>query len=207
MALQEIRDHTSEATFQAYTQACSRVRESHEAGALAPKMTNIQLGSVLVKGKHHAHELGDDLRSVRTRIIEEVLTLRCPRCQAAFLDFEGCLALTCSRCSCNARFCGVCMRECGDETSAHAHIKVCTHNHLGGIHAQGKDLQDMHNKWRTDQLLQVCMLTSASRIKSSRSEFTYDLYHGSACSGCECDAETCAHAHVCTYRRGCCKRC
>ena len=162
VALQEIMEHTSEATFQAYTQACSRVRESHEAGALAPKMTTIQLGSV--KGKHNAHDLGDDLESVRTRIIEEVLTLRCPRCQAAFLDFEGCLALTCSRCTCNTRFCGVCMRECGDESSAHAHIKVCQYNHLGGIRAQGQDLQDMHNKWRTDQLLQVCMFTEVNSI-------------------------------------------
>ncbi len=28
-------------------------------------------------------------------VTEEILTLRCPRCRAAFLDFDGCFSLTC----------------------------------------------------------------------------------------------------------------
>ena len=33
------------------------------------------------------------------RYVEGILTLCCPRCKQAFLDFDGCFALSCSRCS------------------------------------------------------------------------------------------------------------
>uniref|UniRef100_A0A0G4G9U7 Protein kinase domain-containing protein n=1 Tax=Chromera velia CCMP2878 TaxID=1169474 RepID=A0A0G4G9U7_9ALVE len=59
-------------------------------------------------------------RRVR-EIVEEVLTLKCPRCRSAFLDFRGCVALTCARCSCG--FCGYCLQDCGAD--AHAHVPQC----------------------------------------------------------------------------------
>lgn len=49
---------------------------------------------------------------LRHKIIDEILTLRCPRCKQAFLDFDGCFALTCGSCPC--RFCGWCLEDCGD---------------------------------------------------------------------------------------------
>ena len=39
------------------------------------------------------------------RIVEEVLTLKCPRCAQAFQDFDGCFALTCGNKHCSAGFC------------------------------------------------------------------------------------------------------
>ena len=42
----------------------------------------------------------------RKYVEEEVLTSKCPRCRTAFLDFEGCCALKCSRCPC--QFCAWC---------------------------------------------------------------------------------------------------
>uniref|UniRef100_A0A0G4HBZ4 Protein kinase domain-containing protein n=1 Tax=Chromera velia CCMP2878 TaxID=1169474 RepID=A0A0G4HBZ4_9ALVE len=60
-------------------------------------------------------------------IVEEtILTLRCPRpeCGQAFVNFEGCFALTCSRC--RAGFCGWCLADCGDD--AHAHVATCQHS-------------------------------------------------------------------------------
>ncbi|CAB9496339.1 Zinc finger C-x8-C-x5-C-x3-H type (and similar) [Seminavis robusta] len=59
---------------------------------------------------------------LRNHIVEEILTLKCPRCKQAFLDFEGCFALTCSSCRC--AFCGWCLQDCGKD--AHAHVKTCT---------------------------------------------------------------------------------
>uniref|UniRef100_A0A0G4GAC5 Protein kinase domain-containing protein n=1 Tax=Chromera velia CCMP2878 TaxID=1169474 RepID=A0A0G4GAC5_9ALVE len=59
-------------------------------------------------------------RRVR-EIAEEILTLKCPRCRAAFLDFNGCAALTCARCNCG--FCGYCLRDCGHD--AHGHVPGC----------------------------------------------------------------------------------
>uniref|UniRef100_A0A0G4HHK2 Protein kinase domain-containing protein n=1 Tax=Chromera velia CCMP2878 TaxID=1169474 RepID=A0A0G4HHK2_9ALVE len=59
-------------------------------------------------------------RRVR-EITEDILTLKCPRCRTAFLDFDGCAALTCANCNCG--FCGYCLRNCGED--AHSHIPRC----------------------------------------------------------------------------------
>ena len=62
---------------------------------------------------------------LRKRIVEDVLTLRCPRprCKMAFLDFNGCCALTCGNNQCNAGFCAWCLHDCGAD--AHAHVASC----------------------------------------------------------------------------------
>eukprot|EP00978_Attheya_sp_CCMP212_P049088 scaffold614348_cov63-Attheya_sp.AAC.4 len=60
---------------------------------------------------------------LRLKIIDDILTLRCPRCRQAFLDFEGCFAISCSGCSC--KFCGWCLEDCGND--AHPHVKRCPH--------------------------------------------------------------------------------
>jgi Zinc finger C-x8-C-x5-C-x3-H type (and similar)/Zinc finger, C3HC4 type (RING finger) len=57
----------------------------------------------------------------RMQVIDEILTLRCPRCRAAFIDFDGCFALKCSMCPCG--FCGWCLHDCG--TDAHSHVSKC----------------------------------------------------------------------------------
>jgi hypothetical protein len=54
----------------------------------------------------------------------DLLTDACPRCKQAFLDFDACCALTCSRCRCG--FCAWCLEDCGAD--AHAHVRNCRHN-------------------------------------------------------------------------------
>jgi len=65
-----------------------------------------------------------EIRKHRTHIVENLLTLKCPRsnCGAAFVDFDGCFALKCGRCNCG--FCGWCLKDCGDD--AHDHVARCT---------------------------------------------------------------------------------
>jgi len=70
--------------------------------------------------------LGERARKVlvaRTHIVDKILTLACPRpgCGQAFLDFDGCFALKCSRCPCG--FCGWCLADCGND--AHEHVRQC----------------------------------------------------------------------------------
>ena len=67
----------------------------------------------------------DDLRN---RVIEEILTLTCPRCRKAFLDFTGCFALECNNCP--SKFCGWCLEDCGDH-DAHPHVQRCTQKPRG----------------------------------------------------------------------------
>lgn len=67
-----------------------------------------------------------DVLRQRMKIIEEILTLKCPRanCRRAFVDFTRCFALTCSCCSCH--FCAYCLKDCGDD--AHQHVVNCKYN-------------------------------------------------------------------------------
>jgi len=70
--------------------------------------------------------LGERRRSIEaaTRaIVEDVLTLKCPRqgCRRAFVDFTGCMALSCA--GCGAGFCAWCLRDCGKD--AHSHVWLC----------------------------------------------------------------------------------
>ena len=64
---------------------------------------------------------GDHARkAVKDHICEHILTLHCPRCKQAFVDFTGCMALTCSRAGCGCGFCALCGEDCGGD--AHPHI-------------------------------------------------------------------------------------
>eukprot|EP00474_Spongospora_subterranea_P006170 CRZ06628.1 hypothetical protein [Spongospora subterranea] len=68
-----------------------------------------------------------------------LLTPSCPRCSQAFIDFDGCCALTCNNCGCP--FCAFCLKDCGGD--AHAHVAVCPYNPGGGQVFQGQEA------WRT----------------------------------------------------------
>ena len=47
----------------------------------------------------------------------------CPKCKAAFVDFEGCVALTCATCS--AAFCALCLKE--GPCAIHGHVSGHLH--------------------------------------------------------------------------------
>lgn len=69
----------------------------------------------------------DVVRAHKNAIAEEILTLHCPECGMAFLDFTCCFALWCARCSC--AFCAYCQQSCRHERNdAHEHVMSCEHN-------------------------------------------------------------------------------
>jgi hypothetical protein len=41
--------------------------------------------------------------------VADLLTPKCPRCQAAFIDFDGCTRLQCRRCP--TQFCAFCLQD------------------------------------------------------------------------------------------------
>jgi hypothetical protein len=57
-------------------------------------------------------------------VLDNIFTLKCPHCSAAYADFDGCLAVVCS--SCSKSFCGKCNAACKDKTHAHQHAHYCT---------------------------------------------------------------------------------
>mmetsp|Transcript_3537 Transcript_3537/g.4813 ORF Transcript_3537/g.4813 Transcript_3537/m.4813 type:complete len:625 (+) Transcript_3537:693-2567(+) len=54
--------------------------------------------------------------------ITDSINLKCPRCQMAFHDYDGCNALVCGNPSCKAGFCAVCLKDCGKD--AHEHVRT-----------------------------------------------------------------------------------
>ena len=76
---------------------------------------------------------GDQARAnVKAHICEKILTLSCPRCGQAFIDFNGCWALYCGRAGCGCGFCAICQEDCqGPEVQisggdpAHRHVASC----------------------------------------------------------------------------------
>jgi len=72
----------------------------------------------------------DPVAASRRRIVDEILSNRCPRkdCQQAWFDFSGCMALTCSNPSCGANFCALCSALGVNSASTHSHVRMCTLN-------------------------------------------------------------------------------
>lgn len=67
----------------------------------------------------------DKVAALRNRLAD-VLTLRCPACQLAWHDFDGCFALQCHSAACRVFFCGWCLAGFGgDDSACHAHVTRC----------------------------------------------------------------------------------
>jgi len=91
-------------------------------------------------------------KHIRTKYAND-LVLKCPKCAVAFIDFDGCLALTCE--NCKAGFCALCLENCGD-----------AHNHLQLVHGVVHDDFEKSNfkkanyKRTTDELIKIYEMIS-----------------------------------------------
>lgn len=86
---------------------------------------------------------------VEKHAIEDILTLQCPRCTAAIIDFDGCFALTCHRCA--AGLCGWCLADCGRD--AHTHVQTCKWSRRpGALYADTHLFTEAANSRRKDAI-------------------------------------------------------
>jgi len=104
----------------------------------------------------------DERKSERIRldIIENILTLRCPRCKCAFIDYTGCAALTCS--NCKASFCALCLKDCG--TNAHSHVLNCPENKHKDLFIPEKEF-NRHHSIRREQLINEKIKDQSNKTK------------------------------------------
>ena len=107
-------------------------------------------------------------------VVDDILTLRCPRCKTAFLDFEGCFALSCGTCPC--KFCGWCLHDCGSQ-DAHPHVKACLHKEVGAEQYFGtKEMfQNAQNKRREAKLLAFLSDLSLEDRRKTMESISQDL--------------------------------
>ena len=83
--------------------------------------------------EQHARDLpreADAIADDVVHIIDTILTLRCPVCQLAFVDFDACALL---QCRCGVKFCGFCLHP----NATHDHVAECRENPLHGRGEQG----------------------------------------------------------------------
>jgi hypothetical protein len=142
--VQEIALCTTDATLAASLEARKRV---HEAKLSAEHSQQLQALKESLQNK-----FSDPAKPVRDSIINDILTLRCPRCRQAFVEFDGCMAVTCSRVACKANFCGICLADCGSSGAAHQHIRTCRYG-IGEYHGRRDSIRGMQNAARKDKIM------------------------------------------------------
>eukprot|EP00918_Siedleckia_nematoides_P027896 GHVU01060011.1.p1 GENE.GHVU01060011.1~~GHVU01060011.1.p1 ORF type:complete len:506 (+),score=27.62 GHVU01060011.1:214-1518(+) len=117
-SLRTIALHGGDEGLEAYMKAKHRLVEKQcAADARAPYMQEL-------KRLEQMSEKSRRVRFAHLHIKEMICNLSCPRCHVVFVDFDGCLALTCSNCKCG--FCAYCLKDCG--TDAHSHIGTCKYH-------------------------------------------------------------------------------
>eukprot|EP00656_Telonema_subtile_P053228 TRINITY_DN7649_c0_g1_i2.p1 TRINITY_DN7649_c0_g1~~TRINITY_DN7649_c0_g1_i2.p1 ORF type:complete len:1491 (+),score=142.91 TRINITY_DN7649_c0_g1_i2:123-4595(+) len=96
------------------------------------------------------------VRASRKHLSDELLTLKCPRCGQAFLDFNGCFALKCSSCPCG--FCAWCLSDCGAD--AHHHVSSCPQKPAGADRFFGSQQQfEQSHQARQSRQIRAYLLT------------------------------------------------
>ena len=92
----------------------------------------------------------------RQKIIEDILTLRCPHCNLVIIDFDGCFAVQHSggeqgryKQGCGLYFCGWCLEKCRTNDDCHIHVKACKYNlHPGSYYGTIDEFSRVHNQRR-----------------------------------------------------------
>ncbi len=79
------------------------------------------------KAKEELSGINEEARKIFIEITDSI-NLKCPRCQMVFHDYDGCNALVCSKASCKAAFCAVCLKDCGRD--AHEHVRKIHGNYF-----------------------------------------------------------------------------
>lgn len=100
-----------------------------------------ELKGKLAKATGSSEQL--ELDKHRLKVIDDIFTLKCPRCKMAFLDYDNCSAITCGACKCG--FCSYCLEDCGKD--AHQHF----YKNGSKCPAEGGPLFIAYNLWQEYQ--------------------------------------------------------
>ncbi|GMH87984.1 hypothetical protein TrST_g12273 [Triparma strigata] len=166
-SLQDIANLTSPEVFKMYKSAEDEEKEKKVGNTIRQEERERLEEEEKRRAAMDAEE--KKVHDARVEITEEILTLKCPRadCRAAFVDFEGCLALKCS--SCNCGFCACCLEDCG--TDAHSHVASCkacvdagTHGRYYGEEGAFERAQLKRRKKLVKELLEKHDSSMRSRI-------------------------------------------
>jgi hypothetical protein len=123
--------------------------ESHEAtiGHLSARVFECVMALLHCIVHQRPRVVDADVNAAEVHIRERILTLRCPRCDAAFEAFDGCFSVNCG---CGQSFCGWCFQSFPD---AHAHVLGCPHNpNRGTYHGNAAQFRASNNQRHVRQI-------------------------------------------------------
>lgn len=154
--------HAAPAAFEAVLHARAQVQEAQ----LVEELEQDFAKRLEVERRRIEQLAVEELRVRETvrHIQERILTLKCPRagCEAAFVDFNGCFALTCHRCHCG--FCAYCLQDCGRD--AHPHVPQCPHNIAPGRDVYGNpELFERAQRQRRQRMVAEYLATVDEAIR------------------------------------------
>jgi hypothetical protein len=148
----EVARVVTEATFETYNRATVQLEERRVARILEEDMEERLRKLIdelaLAGGAGGAADAPEQraINEAAAHLIEKVLTLRCPHCQLAFVDFDACAAL---RCRCGQRFCALCLEPADSDEANHVHVAGCAWNpHRGrgdaGVFVTADEFEQAH---------------------------------------------------------------
>jgi len=110
-------------------------------------------------------------------IVDNILTMRCPRCKMAFADWEGCNAVYCTYAGCGCNFCPFCLKDCGGgvkfgqravapagDDAVHKHVQSCKNAQGIGHQNDGRVQREVWNRIRK-QRIEQCLKDKCSTVK------------------------------------------
>lgn len=107
-----------------------------------------------------AEMMQGDVEKICREITEDILTLRCPKCRQAFFDFEGCFALSCSRCRVN--FCAWCITH-QSEYDVHTHVARCGEGNGNVFYSRA--VFENHQKNRKERLVRERLSRESGAVR------------------------------------------
>ncbi len=101
-------------------------------------------------------------RCIIEKTLEEITTLRCPHCHAAFFDFEGCCAI---QCRCGEYFCALCFEKNENRDDSHQHVANCRLNPCKGDYYVSTE--SWHKIMNTRKFFRLWELTCSAHTHTS----------------------------------------
>ncbi len=124
-------------------------QKTNEMNARFNERVQARVAEVLQKYGNAESRLLMEAKKFANDARDSILNLRCPHCQAVYVDFSGCMAIQCGRCKGN--FCAYCHQKTSTSRGAHEHVRQCLMNVTddGSYYATPEQIHDAQRRYRT----------------------------------------------------------
>ena len=164
-SLRTLQDGLSHETFEKYFHSYRAFVEAQEA------MKANQLLQKEIESMEKRIQLEGELCLIRKRI-EDIASSKCPHCKNAWIDFDGCSALTCHISTCKANFCGFCETEHSSE-EIHRHVSSCQFNpKLGAVFTSKEEFKEAKKIFRQTRIREYSSTLEQSKWEEAKRDPT-----------------------------------